>query len=471
VPPYECRVAASINFLETPLQERLRIAINAQLIPGTGSGGIETVLRALTALTRLEDGPEEYVFVGPFEDPEWLRALLPPGQKVVRGPAPRGAWEVDRLEPFKRALGPLRPAARNVRRFISRRVSGADAGAGVALNEPRADAPQSFYRRLGCHVVHFPFQHFESCGLPSVYNPHDLQHLHHPEFFAPSEIARREGLHPAACRAAHTIVAASGFVKRDIVARYGVSPSKVQVIPWAPPPLRDGERGAAEASVPAVREKFGLAARPFALYPAMTWEHKNHVRLLEALALLRDRDGLEVTLVCTGFKTDFWPHVERRMEALGLAGQVKFPGLVTQEELRALYCAAQFVFVPTLFEAASAPVFEAWQAGTPVACSSVTSLPEQAAGAALLFDPFSVEEVARALARMATDAGLRAELTRRGARRLADFSIERTARAYRAVYRRVAGRALDSEDRRLLEWDWMREPDGENYINDRKAYE
>ena len=454
------------------LKERLRVAINAQIMPGTGTGGIETVLRALTALARLEDGPEEYVFVGPFEDPEWLRSLLPTGQRVVRGPAPRGGREVDRFAPFKRALGPLRPAARNFRRFLSAQVTGAGAGAAVALNEAGvAAARKNFYQGLGCHVVHFPFQHFESCGLPSVYNPHDLQHLHHPEFFAPSEVARREGLHPAACRAAHTVVAASEFVKRDIVGRYGVGPSKVQVIPWAPPPVEDGERRAAEASATMVREKFGLANRPFALYPAMTWEHKNHLRLLEALALLRGREGLEVGLVCTGFKTDFWPHVERRLKELGLEGQVKFPGLVSQEELRALYCAAQFVFVPTLFEAASAPVFEAWQMGVPVACSAVTSLPEQAAGAALLFDPFSVEEVARALARMATDDGLRAELRRLGARRLGDFSIERTAGAYRAVYRRAAGRALDSEDRRLLGWDWMRESNGGDNSNDWKKYE
>jgi glycosyltransferase involved in cell wall biosynthesis len=345
------------------------------------------------------------------------------------------------------------------------------AGAAVAVSEPRSAASRNFYQGLGCHVVHFPFQYFEACGLPSVYNPHDLQHLHHPEFFTPAEVARREALHPSAFREAHTVVAASEFVKRDIVGRYGVGPSKVQVIPWAPPPLEHSERRTAEYSAPAVRKKFGLTDRPFALYPAMTWEHKNHLRLLEALAFLRGRHGLEVDFVCTGFKTDFWPHVERRMRELGLEGQVKFPGLVSQDELRSLYCAAQFVFVPTLFEAASAPIFEAWQLCAPVACSAVTSLPEQVAGAALLFNPFSVEEVASALARMATNRGLRAKLRRLGARRLGDFSIERTARAYRAVYRRAAGYALDSEDRRLLGWDWMRESNGGDHTSDGKKHE
>lgn len=433
--------------------ERLRVAINAQLKPDGGSGGVVTVLRALAALATL-DGPEEYVFVGPHDSQEWLRSILPPGQTVAPGPAPV-EWGVDRMEPFKRALGPLRPAARGLRRILGATVQTAESGgAGLgSLKSLSPPSPKNFYEGLGCDVVHFPFQSYEPCGLPTVYNPHDLQHLHYPEFFTPAEIGLRENLHPAACRAAHTVVVASEFVKRDVVERYRIDSRKVQVIPWAPPPLP--ERSTAE-DFSTLRRKYGLSGEPFALYPAMTWEHKNHVRLLEASARLRDREGLEIRFVFTGHKTDFWPRVERRVNELGLGGQVKFLGLVPREELSAFYRAAQFVFVPTLFEAASAPLFEAWQHGAPVACSSVTSLPEQAAGAALLFDPFDVERIAGALARMATEEDLREELRRRGARRLDDFSLERTAKAYRAVYRRAAGLVLCDEDSRLLGWDWMR---------------
>jgi glycosyltransferase involved in cell wall biosynthesis len=434
------------------LKERLRVAINAQLNPDGGSGGVVTVLRALAALASL-DGPEEYVFVGPHDSPEWLHSILPPGQIVVQGPAPV-EWSVDRLEPFKRALGPLRPAARGMRRIFNTTVQTVESGAfGRASFKSLAPPPKNFYEGLGCDVVHFPFQSYEPCGLPAVYNPHDLQHLHYPEFFAQSEIEWREKLYPVACRTAHTVVVASEFVKRDVVERYRIDARKVQVIPWAPPAL---PVATAAEDFSMLGGKHGLSERPFALYPAMTWEHKNHIRLLEALARLRDRDGLEISFVFTGYKTDFWPRVEHRVNELGLGGQVNFLGLIPREELSALYRAAQFVFVPTLFEAASAPLFEAWQHGAPVACSSVTSLPEQAAGAALLFDPFDVGEIARALARMATEGDLRDELKRWGARRLKDFSLERTAKAYRAVYRRAAGLTLCEEDRALLGWDWMR---------------
>jgi glycosyltransferase involved in cell wall biosynthesis len=250
------------------------------------------------------------------------------------------------------------------------------------------------------------------------------------------------------------LVVASEFVRRDLVERYHVRPERVQVIPWAPPPLGPTARTTRTQDFAALKGKYGLADAPFALYPAMTWEHKNHLRLLEALAGLRGDGPVRTRLVCTGHKTDFWPRIERRVHELGLEEQVMFPGLVPREELGALYRAAQFVFIPTLFEAASAPLFEAWQHGAPAACSSVTSLPEQAGDAALLFDPLSVEGIAGAFARMANDEGLRDELRRRGARRLADFSLERTAKAYRAVYRRAAGRPLGEEDRWLLSHDW-----------------
>lgn len=434
------------------MSQKLRVAINAQIKYGSGTGGIETVLRVLTSLSALDEGPEEYVFVCPWDEPDWLQPLLNSRARVVRGPAPAPGVEqrLDPVESLKRSLGPLRPALRGVKRLLTGKPK-------MSYGIPVSDG---FYERLGCDVIHFPFQDFVRCALPSIYNPHDLQHLHFPQFFRSEEIRRRETIYQAGCRAAHTVVVASQFVKHDIVRSYHIPAEKVQIIPWAPPPLESTSAGTKDASR-AIVEKFELLDEPFALYPAMTWEHKNHIRLLEAVALLRDRGDVNLRLVCTGHLNDFWPHIERHMSELGLQEQVKFLGVVSPTELSALYRAAQFVIVPTLFEAASAPLFEAWQHDTPVACSSVTSLPEQARDAALLFDPHKVESIGQAISRMASDGRLREELRRKGRRRLQDFSLERTVRAYRAVYRRAAGRFLTEEDRWLLSADWTGETTAE----------
>lgn len=424
------------DFLKKPL----RIAINAQIPTGSGAGGIETVLRVLTEINRF-GGDEEFVFIGHWSDAGWLEPLLGERQKLVRAPRPEKQFKDGKSENFKRMLGQLRPLARRLKNIVTPPPS---------KPLPRVPVSNGFYESLACDVIHFPYQDYVICApnLPTVYNPHDLQHLHYPKFFAPEEIERREVIYPAACRAAQTIVVASQFVKQDIIQKFGTEAGKIEVVPWSPPevlPVKFTESEAAE-----LLKKYDCPPRPFALYPAMTWEHKNHLRLLEAVHRLREREGLKVNLICTGHKNSFYAQIEKRLRELNLETQIRFAGIVEYKELSLFYRLARFVIVPTLFEAASAPLFEAWQHGAPVACSAVTSLPEQAADAALLFNPLSVEEIADALKMLTLDEALRAEYRTRGFRRLSDFSLERTANAYRAVYRKAAGCLLTEEEANLL---------------------
>lgn len=401
----------------------LRIAINAQLRPGSGNGGVESVVRVLTGLAQL-DGPEHYLFVALPGDQEWLRALLQGTKATVVAP--------------RRSIG--RALIRVGRRLLNLE----DAGRREAAF---SRATGSYFDSLRCDVVHFPYQSFHPTIAPSIFNPHDLQHRHYPQFFSAAELQSREALYGRACRAAHTVAVASRYVRDDLVEHLAVDAAKIRVIPWAPLPIEPLRFEATPS--PLIREIRELA-QPFALYPAMLWEHKNHRRLLDAMALLRDTKGLRVHVVCTGFKTDYWPVLERQVIDLGLTEQVTFPGVVSHDDLGALYRAAQFVIIPSLFEAASAPMFEAWQHGAPVAAAAITSLPEQAGDAALLFDPTSVSDIAAALERMTTDAHFRSDLRSRGSRRVKELDPMMTLKRYRAVYRQAAGLALQEEDRWLL---------------------
>ena len=409
----------------------LTVAINAQIMPNRGAGGVEAVLIGLVdALHRLE-GPEQYVIVGPTEDPDWLRPYLGANQTTVPGPPVRGV---------KRALRSVKPLVRLTRR-------GSSWVRNTGQSWPRLAHSNGFFEALGCRVVHFPLGQFVVSSVPAVFNPHDLQHVHFPQFFSRVERTWKDVTRGAGCKLAHTVTVSSEWVRQDIVRHYGIAPEKIRVIPWAPP--TQVYREPTPAILEALRHKYELP-HEFALYPAMTWPHKNHIRLLEALALLRDRRHLQVNLVCTGHQNDFWRHIEHRMTQLGLEKNVRFLGFVPGEDLRGLYRLAQFMVFPTLFEAAGGPLVEAWQEGTAVACAAITSLPEQVGDAALLFDPRSVQDISDALARMATDPSLRETLRQRGFARLPRFNWEATAKAYRAVYRHAAGCSLTEEDRHLL---------------------
>jgi glycosyltransferase involved in cell wall biosynthesis len=340
----------------------------------------------------------------------------------------------------------LRPLVKGIRHVVGR----------LSPQHPTVELSDGFYEGLQCDVLHFPTQPFILCALPTIYNPHDLQHLHYPQFCTAEELARRETVYRAACQYSNTVVVGSEWIKRDVVRQYGVHPDKVQIIPWAPPTAQYQDIDGAYLE----EAKRRLALPPqYAFYPAVTWPHKNHGRLLEALALLRDCRGVVVNLVCTGARFhSHWPKVEERLRTLNLQSQVRFLGFVPEADLRAIYQSAQFLVLPTLFEADSCPIHEAWAEGLPVASSSHTALPEQVGDAGLLFDAGDVSAIADAIHRMATDSELRGELVRRGHRRVRDFDWDRTARAYRAVYRRAAGVTLSREDRQLLAWDWMKKP-------------
>ena len=106
--------------------------------------------------------------------------------------------------------------------------------------------------------------------------------------------------------------------------------------------------------------------------------------------------------------------------------------------------------IPTKFEAASFPLWEAFSAGVAAASSNVTSLPEQAGDAALLFDPDSLDDMAAAIDRLWNDSALRRLLIERGRARVDAFRWDRTARTFRAHYRRLAGRPLSHEDQSLV---------------------
>jgi glycosyltransferase involved in cell wall biosynthesis len=427
--------------------EALHVAINVQVAPGGAGGIVQSTIGLIHALGKL-DGPEKYLLiVDTAEQRDWLKDYCGPNQQiVVRGGEPSNNGPVSLKQRLKTALSPLRPAVRALKRVA---------------NTPRAwpEVPVSngFIESLGCDVLHFPTQLFTLCALPTIYNPHDLQHLHFPRFFTPRDLVWRETIYPAACRYAHTVAVGTQWIKDDVIRRYSIDPNKVQVIPWASPTqfYKEPEAGYLKK----VTQKYQLEL-PFALYPAVTWPHKNHVRLLEALAHLRDKRSTRIRLVCTGSPYEsYQPSIDQRVCDLNLASQVKFLGFVPDEDLRALYRLAQFLILPTLYEADSCPIHEAWSEGLPVASSNATALPDQVHDAGLLFDPKDISDMANAIECIATSEELRAKLRERGYRRVRDFDWERTAKAYRAVYRRAADCPLTDEDRHLLGWDWMREPE------------
>jgi glycosyltransferase involved in cell wall biosynthesis len=241
-------------------------------------------------------------------------------------------------------------------------------------------------------------------------------------------------------------VTASRWTKRDVAQSYGIPAERIAVVN-VPPPLT-AYAPLPPAQLPALRERLRLPPR-FLLYPAQTWPHKNHERLVAALQVAR-AGGVEAPVVCTGRTTERRAAVERDADRRGVADLLRFVGFLSASELDAVYRASAGLIFPSLFEGWGLPVVEAFAAGVPVACSNVTSLPDLVGDAALLFDPTDVDAIAAAIAILWTDSERASELAARGRARVAALSWPDTARQLRAHYRRVAGIGLTSEDAAIL---------------------
>jgi glycosyltransferase involved in cell wall biosynthesis len=159
---------------------------------------------------------------------------------------------------------------------------------------------------------------------------------------------------------------------------------------------------------------------PYLLAVGNVKKHKNLLRLINAFGGIHNQ--IPHDLIIVGKREGFL-NSETQLQSVSaeLNGRVQFTGQVTDLELRIFYRNATALVFPSLYEGFGFPLVEAMAEGCPIACSSVASLPEVAGDAALQFDPYSIEDIRRALLQIATESTLRNALIELGRRRAGRF--------------------------------------------------
>jgi glycosyltransferase involved in cell wall biosynthesis len=254
---------------------------------------------------------------------------------------------------------------------------------------------------------------------PFAYTLHDLQERYYPENFSRWQRAWRHRVHSALLGRARRVICESRQVKLDIIRFFGVPEERTIVM--AAPPLRQVLTDQADA--PAVRTRLGLPAK-FLFYPAQFWPHKNHLRLIEAFREVVN-EVPDLKLVLTGKKRDEYDSVMGAVDKFRLSEQVCHLGYVAQGDLQAIYRLATALVMPSLFESVSIPIYEAFQAGTPVLASGVLAIPEQVGDAGLLFDPTSVPSIRQAILDLVRDPAAATLLGQKGRDRMLAMTPER----------------------------------------------
>jgi len=289
-------------------------------------------------------------------------------------------------------------------------------------------------------LLHVQYTAPVGCPVPVVVSVHDVSFLEHPEYFTSARARQLQFTVGRTVRSAARILTGSEFSRRSILKVYGdLDEDLVVAVPnAAAPEFRPISRESAAAMV---GKRFGIAG-PFVFCVGDLQPRKNHVGLIRAYArLLRAYPQIKHNLVIAGKETWFGPRVHEAARESGVGERIQFFGFVSDSDLLQLYNACDLFVFPSFYEGFGLPALEAMACGRAVVCSNTSALPEVVDGAAILFDPYAIDEIVRALADLLLDHELKARMERLGLQRAAHFSWQKTAQQTLEVFQEVTERA------------------------------
>lgn len=217
------------------------------------------------------------------------------------------------------------------------------------------------------------------------------------------------------------IVTVSNFSKKELIDLYKINPEKIEVIYAGAPELPSVN----DVDIESALSKFKIN-KPYFLYIGNSRPRKNLQGLVRAFKLFKE-GGFDYLLVIGGRVDKRFLDLEEEVKKNGLEGRVILTGTLPREDVAALYKEASALTFPSLYEGFGLPVLEAQSLGVPVLTSNVSSLPEVAGNAVLYVDPYSAEEIAKGMEKIALDESFRQDLIKKGFENVKRFSWGKAA--------------------------------------------
>lgn len=275
-------------------------------------------------------------------------------------------------------------------------------------------------------------------SAPVVVTIHDVIPLILPDYHRSRQSVLYSLLMARAAKRARAIITVSEHSKRDIVRVLGIPEGRVHVTYEAVDP--EFQRAVDACDLDRVRARYALPER-YLLYLGGAERRKNVELLVRAWKLvaedMRRRDTRLVLVARFPAPDPLYPDVRGLIGSLGLAGQIQIVSEVAESDKPAVYRAAQGFCFPSTYEGFGLTPLEAMAAGVPVLAANATSIPETAGSGADLISPHDPGAWGEAMLALVDSPDWRRDLIARGAKRVAAFSWEETARQTAAVYRSV----------------------------------
>jgi len=273
--------------------------------------------------------------------------------------------------------------------------------------------------------------------IPFVLKVNSLHHFTAPGSLGVARSAYRRLMIGESARRARFVVANSKPAARAIAKLLGVSDQRVRLVyeavSTAFAPYEDQVRLAS-----LLVDRYGISEK-YLLFVSALYRYKNLDTLIEAFASLITSGQWRGNLIVAGPD----PHGDKQRSAdlatrLSVGRQVKFLGPVDNLDLRELYCGASALVYPSASETFGKPIVEAMRCGTPIIAADRGSIPDIAAGAAVLVNPDDPNAIAAAVVQLLDDRDLRNRLRAIGLKRGLDFSWHNVAVGFTRVLEEAA---------------------------------
>ena len=284
------------------------------------------------------------------------------------------------------------------------------------------------------------FHATDTCGpylnnIGLVSTVHDIAFFSLPDTASPLNRYYLRSTIQASLKRSARVIAVSNSTKRDLIRLFDVPEEKIRVVH---PGIDESFIPVAPNLLEEIRAKYSLTS-PFILFVGAIEPRKNLASLIAVYNALVRESLINHSLVIAGARGWSSEPIFKLVQELGMDGKVIFTGEVAEEELPALYSAADLFVFPSLYEGFGFPPLEAMACGTPTIVSDVSSLPEIVGDAALKVTPQKHKELAETIRAVLENYTLQHELVAKGLQQAKKFSWKKTAKETLNVYQEVEG--------------------------------
>jgi glycosyltransferase involved in cell wall biosynthesis len=236
-----------------------------------------------------------------------------------------------------------------------------------------------------------------------------------------------------AIRRADKIFTISNFAKEQIIHLMKLDPAKIRVIYHGLDEIFMSSQEHKNAFV-----KLNLLKKQYILFVGTFEARKNIERLIDAFYILKQKKkekmkNIKLVVVgkgASGKHSDRSIQINTLIKKYDLENEIVLCGFVPDQMLPDYYRNALMLAFPSLHEGFGLPIIEGFASGVPVITSNLCSMPEIADGAALLVDPYNVEDIVNKLEILLFDAKLCKTLINAGYERIKNFNWENVAKQY-----------------------------------------